>query len=510
MTRHTAAGRGLSKRRFLAGAGATVAAASSQAHAADKKAKPYDVAVVGAGTAGLPAAIFAARRGARVLLIEAAPQIGGTLFLSSAQMSAAGTKLQKSKGIVDTPQQHFDDVMRISHGNADPDIVRLATFNAADTFDWLMDSGLTVRPEHPITGTTHEPYSQARYAWAPGMGRDVIKVLTAQLQPEIDRGAVTVLTGTEAKSLIQDAKGAVIGVEVADEEGKAARHLARKVVLTTGGYCSNPEMFAKLEGVKRYADVSYPYSQGAGITMGLAAGGYVRGGNRHLPLFGAVLRDIDKFPSPSMGTVRPWPPTDPVSWIYVNQRGERFLREDVPSHDVQEHALRDQPEERCWMLFDDTILKEQPPRIGRWSKEEVAKAFDTYPAFKRADSLDDLAKAIGVDATGLKATVAAYNQGRDAKKDALGRQYMPFAIAKAPFYAVRLQSWLLCSFAGLAVDKELRVIRQDGAPIPNLYAAGELLGGAAFMGDSYCGGMFVTPAITFGRLLGQKLIPLST
>ena len=162
---------GVSRRGFLSILGAATASLglSKRGNAAFEK--QWDLIVVGGGNAGLPAAIFAAQRGARVLIVEAAGVLGGTLHLSSAQMSAAGTQLQKSKGIEDSPQSHYDDIMRISKGTADPDMVRLAVFNAAETFDWLMDRDLDVYPEHPVTGTTHEPYSHARYAWGKQFGR---------------------------------------------------------------------------------------------------------------------------------------------------------------------------------------------------------------------------------------------------------------------------------------------------------------------------------------------------
>jgi fumarate reductase flavoprotein subunit len=497
--------RSVSKRQFLSTAAAAGVIAAAAGGCSEAGAKPWDLIVVGAGTAGLPAAIFAGQRGARVLLIEAAGQVGGTLFLSSGQMSAAGTKLQRAKNIADTPQSHFDDVMRISKGTANPDIVRLAVFNAADTFDWLTDNGLVVHPEHPVTGTTHEPYSAARYAWGRDGGLSILAVLESQLQPLIDKGTVKVLTSTEATEILKDSGGAVVGVAAKDAAGVVTRHRGRHVLLACGGYASNSEMFAELEGAKDYSDVSYPYSQGAGIRLGTAAGGYVRGGEHHLPLFGAVLRDTG-IPSPMIVTVRPWPPTEPPWGIYVNVDGKRFLREDIASHDAHEQALLRQPEERCWVVFDSEILDRAPPFIGRWSKQEVAEAVGHYDAFFRAETLAELARAAGVDAAGLAATVAAYNQAQKTGKDELGRQHMPLPIARPPFYAVRLQSWLLATFAGLAVDAQLRVIRQDGTPIPNLYAAGELLGAGATMGRSYCGGMLVTPALTFGRLLGQKML----
>ena len=507
MLRHLLSTTAISKRTFLKAAAATAVGAAVVSCAQDQP--QWDVIVVGGGTAGLPTAIFAGQRGAKVLIIEAAGQIGGTLFLSSGQMSAAGTKLQKTKGIDDSAQSHFDDVMKISKGTANPDIVKLAVFNAADTFDWLVDNGLVVSPEHPVTGTTHEPYSAARYAWGTEGGMSILAILEKQIKPLTDKGTVKILTSTEATELLKDAKGAVIGVAVKNEDGSTAQHRGRHVVLTSGGYASNSEMFLKLEGAKDYSDVSYPYSQGAGITLGVAAGGYVRGGEHHMPLFGGVMRDTG-IPSPMIVTVRPWPPTNPPWGIYVNMSGKRFLREDIPSHDAHEEALRQQPDERCWVVFDSEILDKAPPFIGRWTKEEVAEAVGNYDAFFRADTIDDLAKAAGVDPEGLKTTVISYNKGQAAKSDEFGRQHMPLPIAKAPFYAVRLQSWLLATFAGLAVDAELRVIKQDGTPIPNLYAAGELIGAGQTMGRSYCGGMLVTPALTFGRLLGQKMLTLST
>ena len=149
----------LTKREFLKGAGMAVAALGfGELHAAADR--PWDLIVVGGGNAGLPTALFAAQRGARVLIVEAAGALGGTLFLSSGQMAAAGTRLQKQRGIDDSPQQHYDDIMRISRNTADPVLLRLAVEHAAPMFDWLTDHGLVPLDGQPITGTTHEPYSR--------------------------------------------------------------------------------------------------------------------------------------------------------------------------------------------------------------------------------------------------------------------------------------------------------------------------------------------------------------
>ncbi len=501
----------LSRRRLLALLSATFGLGAAASCARKDVAEPWDAIVVGGGNAGLPAAIFAAQRGARVLIVDAAPALGGSLHLSSGQMSAAGTQLQADKGIEDTPQSHYDDVMRISKGTADPDILRLATFNAAETFDWLMDNGFDVFPDHPVTGTTHEPYSKARYAWGQKGGRSVLRVLEEQLRPHVEAGRVQVQLNTEVTELIQGDDGAVLGVVTRDAEGNRAEQLATNTVLTSGGYASNAEMFERLEGAKDYSDVSYSYSQGAGITLGLAAGGYVRGGEHHLPLFGAILAS-DNYPSRMVGAARPWPPRRPPWEIYVNVAGKRFLREDIASHDAHEHALLEQPQERCWIVFDQEIFDQAPQLVygsfsGPWTQDDVRTALDTGTAmFYKANSVQELAQAAGISADGLATTINQYNQGQAEGKDALGREHLPLPIVKPPFYAIQTQGWFLTGFAGIAVDDQLRVVREDRSPIPNLYAAGELLGGGAFMGRSYCGGMFVTPALTFGRLLGQKLL----
>ncbi len=512
-TSHAAGG--ISKREFLMGAAASAAALGlvTRAQAAQTR-QPWDLVVVGGGNAGLPTAVFAAQRGARVLIIEAASQVGGTLFLSTGQMSAAGTKLQRLRGIEDTPQSHFDDIMRISGNTADTTLVKLAVENAAPAFDWLTDHGFEPLPGHPVTGTTHDPYSHARYVWGPEGGRSILKVLNEQLAPHIASGRVTVLTQTKAKALVQDRTGKVLGVIAENASGEQSRYLARYTVLTSGGYTSNRTMYKMLEGAPTYSVATYPYSTGAGIELGLAAGGYVRGGNKHTPLFGAVAAS-DEYPAPIRALVRHYPPERPPFEIFVNALGKRFLREDIASHTAYEQGLAAQPDERCWAVFDDAILRAAPPIAGnsittRWSHEDTLSAFETgdVPMFYKSSTIAELAQVAGIDSTGLETTITDFNRGQRDGNDALGRKHMPLPIAKPPYYAIQLQSWNLITFGGLAVDSRLQVIHDDGRPVGNLYAAGELLGSGQLMGRSMCGGMSVTPALAFGRLLGQSILDL--
>jgi fumarate reductase flavoprotein subunit len=502
----------LTKRDFLKVAGAAAAALGLGDPAVAADARPWDLVVVGGGNAGLPTALFAAERGARVLIVEAAAALGGTLFLSSGQMSAAGTKLQKSRGIVDTPQSHYDDIMRISRNTADPVLLRLAVDNAAPTFDWLMDNGLKPLDGQPITGTTHEPYSQPRYAWAKDGGRAILKILNEQLKPHIDAGRITVMTQAQVVELIQDGSGAISGVVTRTDAGQTSRQLARNVALTCGGYTENAAMYEKYEGAKDYCTSTWPFSKGAGIDLGLAAGGYVRGGQNHTPLFGAVMAD-DKVPTTIRAMVRHFPGDRPPYEIYVDAAGKRFLCEDVPSHDAYEQALARQPGERCWIVFDDAILRTASPAATRslnvaWTHQNTLDAFEkgNVPMFYRGGTIAELAKKAGIDAAGLAATIEAYNRAQAGGKDPLGRKFMPLPIAQGPFYAIQLRSWNLTSYGGLAVDGKLRVVRKDGSPIRNLYAAGELLGMGQLMGKAVCGGMSVTPALSLGRLLGREIL----
>ena len=472
-----------------------------------KAADAWDLIVVGGGTAGLPAAIFAARRGARVLVIEASLQIGGTLFLSTGQMSAAGKRLQKQKGIVDTPQLHFDDVMRISRNTADPAIVRLAVDNAADTFDWLMDNGLTPPPEHPMLGLAHEPYSEKRYAWGPEGGISILDAIEPLALAEEQAGRLTIWRGMRARELLVD--GAMVtGVRAENDSGDMTDAHAQTVLLASGGYASNPQLFYELSGHKQYGRASYPYCVGDGHLMALAAGGYTRGKENYICGSPRIMASADEPAAPDTRFVT-YPERRPPWEIQVNAHGKRYVAEDNPSVDEREHALVDQPDMRTWLVFDQAIFDASPVGIDGWTKADFAKAFEDHPMFFKADTLEDLARTSGVDAAGLIDTVERYNKAQTSGDDVdFGRTHMPLPIVQAPFYAIRQQGFSITSTVGVAVNDSLQVIREDGSGISGLYAAGEILGSGQLMGKSAVGGMMVTPALTFGRLLGESMLPL--
>lgn len=468
----------------------------------------WDVIVVGGGSAGLPTAIFSAERGAKVLLVDHAEKLGGTLWVAHGQMSAAGTRLQREKGIDDSADEHYADVMRISRNTANPQLVRLAVDHAGPTFDWLMDMGFVPGADQPVKGFGHEPYLKDRYYWGDNWGRSVKDVLVPLVESHAAEGRITIRLQHEVTELLTDAAGAVIGLAATDTAGERHEFFARNVALTCGGYGANPEMFAQLSGYPQYHGGPYPFARGAGIKLGLSVGGYLRGHENVFNNFGALF-NTDTFPAQPVARVETFPEWRQPWEIYVNVHGQRFVREDIGSVDARETALFGQPNRRFWIIFDQHVLDNAPPIIMNWSREDMAQAFTRGgPGFIKAGTLDELAAKSGIDADGLKASVYGYNYGIETGHDFFGRQHKPARIGQPPFYALRMQGCSTSSAVGLAVNNDLQVIRQDGSVIPNLFAAGELLGSGQTMGKAACGGMMVTPAMTFGRLLGQRLMPL--
>lgn len=498
----------MSKRRFIKTVGAAAAVtAFGPGRAAQRR--RYDVLIIGAGTAGVPAAIFAAARGASVLVVDVAPAIGGTLMMTSGQMSAAGTRVQRQKGIVDTPDLHFQDLMRISRGTIDQDIARLAVDNAAATVDWLIDNGYELLPESPVKGIAHEPYSKPRYYWSASRGIGILEAMRPKFMQEVKAGNIDLLLEHRAVALQTDASGAIAAVVVEDSGGRRSEWQSRNVMLASGGYASNASMFEKYSGFPKYLDASYPFAQGEGQVLAESVGGYMRYAEKYLTNFGILLAS-SAVPSTKRATTQFHPQVRQPWEIYVNSKGQRFVREDVPSVDAREHAFHFQPDLRHWVVFDQTVLDEAPPILQDWTREAMVEAFKGPDAnFFRGETIFALAKAAGLPENELAATVEGYNYGVTTGNDFYGRKHLPTKLQKPPFYAIRHQGTSITSTAGIAVNEKLQVVRSDASAIPNLYAAGEILGAGATQGQAFCGGMMVTPALTFGRLLGERIIQFS-
>jgi len=465
----------------------------------------FDVIVVGAGTAGIPTAIFAGQRGARVLLIDADNRIGGTMHWSSGQMTAAGTKMQKKHGIVDHPDWHYADCVRISKGEVHPVLARIAIDNAADSFDWLTDNGLVPAKETPVAGWGHEPHRTRRYAWGENGGVSVLEVMQPLLDKEIGRGTVTLSLETKMTRLLTE-KGTVVGIEVEARDGTKAEVRGQNVVLASGGYAANAKLWAEM--CPKYPLRSYcnPYSRGEGIMAARAIGARVDGGDKFLCSFAGILQNPSDPLSARGGFIfnpyfrRPWE-------IFVNKAGKRFVRVDHPSVDHREHALLEQENVEMFVIFDEGIRQNSPHFNSEIAREHAAKLFGTHPQYFKADSLAELAAKCGINAKNLEATVRDYNAAVEAGVDKqFGRESLPRPIDTGPYLAIRAVGFTVLSPGGLDIDADLRVLDNNRKPIPNLYAAGEVLGKARLSGKTYLSGMSLLPAITFGRLLGQRML----
>jgi predicted oxidoreductase len=186
------------------------------------------------------------------------------------------------------------------------------------------------------------------------------------------------------------------------------------------------------------------------------------------------------------------------------------VREDELSIDAKERALVHVPDLTFWTVFDDAAVDASVPMVVNLTPDDVRARANVRVGVHEADTLDELAALAGIDADGLRNTVARYNAAVDAGSgDEMGREFLPARIEKPPFYAMRNHGVTLVTFVGLDVDGRMRVRRADGSIIPGLYASGEVIGAAATTGQSFCSGMLITPSVVHGRLLARRLASAS-
>lgn len=454
--------------------------------------KRWDLAVVGAGTAGIPCAVEAAALGARVLLLEKEPVVGGTLHISGGHLSAGGTRRQRRLGVEDSPDAHFAELRRIARGSGRADLMRLAADLAPATVDWLEEQGFDFDPRSPRIVYGHEPYSVPRTYYGREGGRSILAVLERLLAGS----RVEVRTGIAVERLLLE-EGRVAGVAWAGGEARASA-----VVLASGGYGSNAALFAELDGRPLFT-AAMPGSTGDGLRMARAAGAAVQGRGTFIPTFGGLPDPGDAgrvcWEDRPLLVAAERPPWE----IYVDRSGHRFVAEDEPSIDKKERRLAALADLTFWTVFDSRALEESAPMVAGWSREELSARANRRPGVASGGSLAELAAHSGIDASGLAETVAEYNHGVAAGADRLGRRFLPAPLERPPFYSLRNHGTTLVTFCGVDVDGWLRVRRPDGSVIDGLYAAGEIIGAGATSGNAFCGGMLATPALAFGRQLGM-------
>jgi len=444
-----------------------------------------DVLVIGAGTAGLMCALECAARGLTVNVLEAAPYIGGSLHVSAGHMSAAGTRRQAALGIEDHPDTHFREVMEIGGGAADATLVRLAVDEAPRVVDWLEDQGFEFAPGTPAIYHGHSAYSVPRTYWGVDNGHSILAVLQRLIRQYVVEGSVRIHLSTPMKDLIVEdgwVRGALVGVERREE------FHAEVTVLATGGYGSNEDLYRELTpGVTRLVTNAIPTAQGDGLRSARSLGAAVRFGELHTPRIGLLERQtgrsdfwaeilhLDAFSS---------------GFVWVNEAGERFVDELNSTITEREHSVLTQPGSTFWIVFTESSLAGQA-LASSWDIDRLREEAALGDVAWSSSDPRQLAIQAGIDPDGLAATL---ERSDVAKTEPAG-----------DLYAIRSTASLLCAFGGLVVDSEFRVMTRRGREIPGLRAIGEVLGMGATSGAAFCGGMAVTPALAFGRILGRSL-----
>jgi fumarate reductase flavoprotein subunit len=471
-----------------------------------------EVVIVGAGTAGIPAAIEAADAGARVVLVEKQSRVGGMLHISTGQFSGAGTRRQRERGIQDTAECHLADVERLSHGLANPDLVRESVLRQGGTVDWLQDLGFDFLPDSPRLVFGHELYSVPRTFQGKQDGRSILRIFQRELHKRVARGQIELRLATRLRSLIRNARGDVTGVHVVGPDGDEQLE-TRAVVLATGGYAANRDL------VRRFLPADFrealtgclDHATGDGLLVAEEAGAATTASRTYLPTM-SLIPDPERpgftlaYGAARLALV---PAYRPPHEIWVNTRGERWVREDTPSPERREQALLRQPELKMAVIWDARALEVADPLLQPldqgWTRERIQLEAERGHFIWAAPSLAELADRMGIRADGLERTVARYNAAVDERHDPdFGRQFLPARLEQPPFYGVWSQAAMLMSREGLRVNPGLSVLDATGTPIRGLYAVGEILGASQFMGDSFVGGMSVGPCMTLGRYIGQQ------
>jgi fumarate reductase flavoprotein subunit len=472
----------------------------------------FDVIIVGAGTAGIPVALEAADRGARVVLLEKLADVGGMLHATSGQISAGGTRRQQSQGIVDSPRQHFEDALRLAHHKSNAPLVELSVEAQREMVDWLESLGFEFHPDAPSLYYGHELYSIPRTHY--GRTREeLLRILRPQLMRRVEDETIDLRLETRMREFMAAEDGGVNGVLAVRATGDAYTLRAYSVVLATGGYGANRDLVARLLPTPYQCAITgcLAHATGDGLLAAQQLGAAITDYGYFIPRMG-LIPDPDRpgFALPfNEARLELVAAERQSNEIWVNLGGERFVAEDNGSPEARERALMRQAELKMAVIWDARAVRAATPVIGPrelWTQERVVREAEHGRFVWRADSLPALADRLGVETNVLLATVDRYNRAVDAQYDPeFGRTVLPARIEEKPFFGLISQGGMLMTREGLCVDSEMRVLGRGGAPIAGLYAVGEVLGASQFMGDNVVGGMSLGPALALGRLLGQRL-----
>ena len=491
--------------------------------AAEDSTVDADVVVVGAGGAGMTAAITAAAEGKSVVILESQSMVGGNSVRATGGMNAGKTVYQdenefgESAGVEKTlktaaekyadnetitalaktvseqwaeyqknPTGYFDsvelmelDTMIGGKGINDPALVETLCSNSADAIDWLDEHGITLHSVSSFGGASvkriHRPVD------AEGKTLSVGSYMIPLLQENCDKAGVQTLLNTTATELLTDANGAVVGVKATGSTGETITVNAKAVVLTTGGFGANLDMVTEYKPeLKGFMTTNAAGAQGQGIEMATAVG--------------ADTVDMDQI------QIHPTVEANTAALIteglrgdgavLINAEGKRFIDE-VGTRDVVSAAEIAQTGSYSWLVVDQAMV-DASSVIQGYIKKGYTVTGQTY---------EELAKAMGVDEAAFAETMKTWNGYVEAKNDPdFGRTSFAKALDTAPYYAIKVTAGVHHTMGGLKINTNTEVLKADGSVIPGLFAAGEVTGGVH--GANRLGGNAVADFTVFGRIAG--------
>lgn len=482
-----------------------------------------DVVVVGAGGAGMTAAITAAAEGKSVVVLESQSMVGGNSVRATGGMNAAKTVYQdenefgESAGVEKTlktaaekyadnetitalaktvseqwaayqanPTGYFDsvelmelDTMIGGKGINDPELVETLCANSADAIDWLDEHGITLHNVSSFGGASvkriHRPVN------AEGKTVSVGSYMIPLLQENCEKAGVKMMLDTTATEILTDANGAAVGVKATGASGETVTVNAKAVVLATGGFGANLDMVVKYKPeLKGFMTTNAPGIQGQGIEMAQA--------------IGAATVDMDQIQiHPTVEANTAALITEGLRGdgaILINEEGKRFIDE-VGTRDVVSAAEIAQTGSYSWLVVDQAMA-DASSVIQGYIKKGYTVTGATY---------EELGKAMGVDAAAFAETMEKWNSYVEAKNDPdFGRTSFANPLNTAPYYAVKVTAGVHHTMGGLKINANTEVLNEKGEVIPGLFAAGEVTGGVH--GANRLGGNAVADFTVFGRIAG--------
>ena len=437
-----------------------------------------DIVVIGAGGAGMTAAIKAKQAGKNVIILEKMPYVGGNTTKATGGMNAAETHYQKEQGIEDSVDLFAADTMKGGHDINDPDLVRTLAQESAGAIDWLDSIGADL-PKISFSGG-----ASVNRIHAPADGSAVGNYLVDKFSEKLKELGVEVMLNTTATELImEDSK--IAGVKA---EGKDANYTikAKAVILATGGFGANLDMIAgyrpDLQGT---VTTNAPGATGDGIVMAQAVG--------------AALVDIEQIQlHPTVEQTTSMLITESVRGdgaILVNQSGHRFTNE-LLTRDAVSAAELAQQGQYAYIIFDQHL------RDNLKATEKYVKNGLTV----QADTVEELAWKLNIYPYALVMTMGQWNHAVKTQNDeAFGRTTgMDNDLTTPPYYAIKIAPGIHHTMGGVKINTSAQVLDLNGDPIPGLFAAGEVTGGVH--GGNRLGGNAVADIVIFGRIAAQSVL----